>query len=134
MRLLGIVAALAVTSCASTQDDGLGDLFGSPLKGSKLAAAVATASAYPLGSEQNPVRANMPTGERAYLERLRCSDGNAPTYERSGSVGEGPYGMIMDVYQVECLSGQPPKASIYMDMYHDHVEDRPVPGFTITTR
>jgi hypothetical protein len=76
----------------------------------------------------------MPVGERAYLARLRCSDGNAPAFERAGSVGAGPYGKIMDLYHLKCLTGQPATASVYMDMYHDHVEDRPVPGFTIKPR
>ena len=131
MRSLMVLAALALAGCATTAGDGNLDLFGSHMKGAKLEAAVAAASAHPLGSEQNPVRANMPQGQRAYLERLRCSDGNAPAFQRGGSVGSGPYGSIMDVYALECLSGQPAKASVYMDMYHDHVEDRPVPGFTI---
>lgn len=107
MRFLAIAAALALTGCATVSD-------------------------HPFGSEKNPVRASGPAGERAYLERLRCSDGNAPAFERRGSVGTGPYGSIMDVYELQCLTGEPAKALVYMDMYHRHVEDRPVPGFTIT--
>lgn len=94
--------------------------------------AIAAAAAHPLGSEQNPVRVNMPQGERNYLERLRCSDGNAPAFERGGSVGTGPFGNILDVYNVRCLTGTPATSSVYMDMYHgDYLENRPVPGFTI---
>jgi hypothetical protein len=133
MRYLILTAALALAGCATSSNDDLNDMFG-PVSAKKSAAVQAKASAFPLGSEKNPVRANMPDGERAYLARLRCSDGNAPAFERGGSVGEGPYGKIMDVYRLKCLSGQPATASVYMDMYHDHVENRPVPGFTITSQ
>ena len=85
---------------------------------------------HPLGSEGNPVRCDMPAGERAYLNRLRCSDGRAPTYERSGSMGIGPFGHIVDLYAVQCR-GEDSK-SIIMDMYFpDYVESLAVPGFTI---
>ena len=75
---------------------------------------------HPLGSEDNPVRCAHPEGERAYLDRLRCESGEPPEYERSGSVGEGPYGAIMDRYVVTC-PGEETKRSIYMDMYHAYV-------------
>lgn len=85
---------------------------------------------HPLGSARNPVRVGGPAGERAYLARLRCEDGRYPEFERGGSTGVGPYGYILDVYSVNCPSGQ--KASVFMDMYHSTIkEDRPVPGFTI---
>ena len=85
---------------------------------------------HPLGSAKNPVRVGGPAGERAYLARLRCEDGRYPEFEREGSTGLGPYGYIMDIYSVNCASGQ--KASVFMDMYHSTIqEDRPVPGFTI---
>lgn len=134
--LLVLAAGLALAACATTSEagdnDDLSSLFGSPLKGAKLEAAVNAAAAHPLGSERNPVRVNMPVGEHAYLARLRCSDGSAPKFERGGSVGTGPYGTIMDVYRVRCLTGQPAESSVYMDMYHgDYVENRPVPGFSI---
>jgi hypothetical protein len=98
----------------------------------ELKKAIAAAQAYPLGSKENPIRSDMPAGERAYLERLRCSDGNAPAFERAGSVGTGPYGGILDLYNLRCLSGQPATSSVYVDMYHsNYAEDEPVPGFTI---
>ena len=130
--ILAACAAVLCAGCAtSSQDDGLGGLFGEGLSGPKLEEAMAKANSYPLGSEQNPVRSSMPVGERAYLERLRCSDRNAPTFERRGSTGVGPYGNILDVYELHCLSGTPASADVYMDMYHEHVETRAVPGFTI---
>jgi hypothetical protein len=82
-----------------------------------------------LGSKENPVRCNLPRGERAYLSRLRCSDGKAPAYHRLGSYGPGPYGNIIDGYSVKCEEKDP--VTVFMDMYHDHVEKEPVPGFTI---
>lgn len=99
--------------------------------GKALEQAIAKAAAHPLGSKDNPVRADMPDGERAYLARLRCPDGRAPAYERSGSTGVGPYGYILDVYAVTC-AGKAPQ-SIFLDMYHRHVEAAPVPGFTFKT-
>lgn len=99
------------------------------LKGKKLRTAIAAAQAYPLGSEKNPVRAKGPEGERAYLARLRCADGSAPAFERQGSTGIGPYHNILDLYAVQCAGAAP--LSVYLDMYHKHVEPAPLPGFTI---
>ena len=82
-----------------------------------------------LGTKGNPVRCSGPPGERAYLNRLRCSDGKAPKYHRIGSYGLGPYGNILDGYNVKCEEKDP--VTVFMDMYHDHVEKEPVPGFTI---
>ncbi|WP_260482712.1 hypothetical protein [Sphingomicrobium flavum] len=84
-----------------------------------------------LGTEANPVRVNMPQGERAYLDRLRCSDGSAPAYDRDGSVGPGRDGHILDLYTVTCQGAEPATSSVYMDMYHGDGEDRPLPNFTI---
>lgn len=113
MRLvLTACAALAVSACATAP---------APAAGS-------------LGTAENPVRVSGPAGERAYLSRLRCSDGSPPAFEREGSFGDGPYGNIMDRYDVRCDSGTPARASVYMDMYHDRAEDQPVPGFTIVPR
>ena len=136
MRIVILAAGLLLSACATTEPRAVSlfDLTGSHLKGRQLDKALAGAAAHPLGSEKNPVRAAMPPGQRAYLARLRCSDGSAPTFERAGSVGESPYGSIMDLYQLKCATGTPATASVYMDMYHDHVEDRPIPGFTIAPR
>lgn len=83
-----------------------------------------------LGSEKNPVRCAHPEGERAYLDRLRCESGKPPKYDRSGSVGEGPYDTILDRYIVTC-PGEKKEHIVLMDMYHDYVELLPVPGFSI---
>lgn len=85
----------------------------------------------PLGARGNPVRVDGPSGEHEYLGRLRCLEGDAPMFERLGSVGEGPYGSILDVYDLRCTEGDR-SAQVYMDMYHpDVLVDFPVPGFTL---
>lgn len=83
----------------------------------------------PLGSRENPVRCDMPDGERAYLERLRCPDGSPPRFERFGSVGVGPHGNILDGYLVHCGEDE---TTVFMDMYHPgYIENEPVEGFEI---
>ncbi|MEO0907229.1 MAG: hypothetical protein AAFY07_06850 [Pseudomonadota bacterium] len=85
-----------------------------------------------MGSEKNPVRADMPQGQRAYLARLRCADGNPPSYSRMGSTGAAPFGRIVDAYEVLCESSAPKRSEIMLDMYHPgHVETQAVDGFTI---
>ncbi|RYD65983.1 MAG: hypothetical protein EOP58_06405 [Sphingomonadales bacterium] len=103
--------------------------LGDGLSGKKLTRAIEAAQAHLFGSDQNPVRAQGPAGERAYLRRLRCADGKAPAFERQGSVGIGPYGNILDIYAVQCADAA--AQSVYIDMYHGHVEQAPVPGFTV---
>lgn len=103
------------------------------LRGEDLDAALATSETYPLGSLDNPVRVNRPAGERAYLARLRCSDGRRPDFVRVGNVGIGVYGNVIDRYDVNCHSAAPGRVDIYMDMYFNGAgEQRAVPGFTIT--
>ncbi len=94
-----------------------------------LSACATTGDPATLGTLENPVRVNMPTGERAYLDRLRCADGSAPEYDRQGSGGPARDGHIVDFYEVTC-SGQRP-VIVIMDMYHNRTESLPVPGFTI---
>ena len=95
-------------------------------------AAATAAQAAELGSDAKPVLADMPPGQRAYLDRLRCADGNAPAYQRVGNIGPGPDGHIVDLYDVTCDGSEPARTGIHIDMYHRrHVEDEAVPGFTI---
>jgi hypothetical protein len=110
IRLAGLLlVALAASACATIDE-----------------------AAHPLGTRENPVKANMPPGERAYLDRLRCADGKAPAYSRVGSFGDSPYGNIMDGYEVICQGSEPATSLIFIDMYFPgHVETRAVPGFTI---
>jgi hypothetical protein len=128
-----IGAALLSGACASTATTGdpFAEMFSgiSIEKSDRIAADVADE---PLGSMANPVRANMPSGQRAYLARLRCANHQAPTFERRGSMGMGPYGMIVDAYNVTCASSSPASSVIYLDMYHPtHVETGAPAGFTI---
>ncbi|HZI20051.1 MAG TPA: hypothetical protein VEY09_15810 [Pyrinomonadaceae bacterium] len=84
----------------------------------------------PLGAKTNPVRCEGPRGERQYLSRLRCPDGEPPQFSRIGSFGAGPYGNILDGYRVKCEGSD--ETTVFMDMYHrGHVEREAVPGFTI---
>lgn len=83
----------------------------------------------PLGSHSNPVKASMPLGEHDYLMRLRCPAGDAPAFVRSGSMGTGVHGNIVDGYKVTCADGA--VFNIVMDMYHRHREMRPVPGLAV---
>ena len=69
-----------------------------------------------LGAKGNPVRCNRPGGERAYLDRLRCQNGRKSKYSRIGSFGGGPYGNILDGYDVKCRGAD--SVTIFMDMYH----------------
>lgn len=142
--LIGLAFAASLAACASQPkptndaDDLLGKMgFGPmyPQKGPALDKAIAEAEKQPLGSQANPVRVGGPPGQRAYLNRLRCSNGAPPTFERAGNLGPGVYGSIVDLYIVECRGGTPAKSEIVMDMYFpDHVENRPVAGFTIVAR
>jgi len=88
---------------------------------------------HPLGSANNPIRADGVMGERSYLIRLSCNDNSSPTFKRAGSVGIGPYGFILDLYEAECVNNLEIKNfTIYMDLYHpEHIEKRAVPGFGI---
>lgn len=138
MRWFGIAAAgvltITLTAQANARDDSLTRMLAgeSALQGKKLAKAIAKAEQSPLGSKANPVRVTMPEGERAYLRRLRCSDGAAPTFDRLGSTGDGPFGNIMDIYKLTCGGGQPATAEVYMDMYHGgFMELRAAPGFNV---
>ena len=139
MRRTAAIAALALlAACAGggarSWDNGLDlALAGqSQMSGEKLDRRLRQASGQPLGSQKNPIRAEMPAGERAYLARLRCSNGEPPRFERMGSFGDGPYGNILDGYSVNCGAAAPGQVEVFIDMYHrGHIEQQAVPGFTI---
>jgi hypothetical protein len=98
----------------------------------ELQQALVKAKTFPLGSHENPVRAESPIGQRAYLRRLRCADGHAPYFSRLGNLGPGVYRSIVDDYVVDCGASAPGQVSVKMDMYFKgHVEVQSVPGFTI---
>jgi hypothetical protein len=137
--VFAIVAALALSACASSASKAPSTatapnlIFdGGRAPPGQLERLIAEAARHPLGSQQNPVRVNMPPGERAYLARLRCSDGAAPQFQRLGNGGAGAFGSIVDIYDVRCAGGEPRQSQIWMDMYHPtHRESAAPPGFTI---
>lgn len=135
IRAIAVAGAVMLTAGAAqaqNRENGARDMMlelGGGLKGEALAQAIEKAEAHPLGSEQNPVRENQPQGQRAYLSRLRCEDGSAPSFDRAGNVGEGVFGFIVDLYKVTCTGKA--TVEVYIDMYHDGPENRAVPGFTI---
>lgn len=137
LRLTLAALILGAPGLAVAQDGAaarrmMKELGADTLSGKKLDQAVEKAKEHPFGSVQNPVRADGPQGQRAYLQRLRCEDGTAPRFERRGSAGTGPYGTILDIYSVVCAgAGMVPVHLVYIDMYHDYIEAAPIPGFTI---
>lgn len=150
LRTASSAAVLACAAfsagCTTTQSSASGDAtigsadaslarmlaMRSSTEGKELDAKLAEASAHPLGSKENPVRAEGPAGQRAYLARLRCSDTSRPTFNRAGSAGISPYGNIVDIYIVNCSNAEPAESNIYIDMYHrGYVETESVPGFGI---
>src|SRR5215217_6682079 len=90
IRSIALSAALLLGACATTsQEPSIERMLAgeSEVSGPALDRRIAEAERHPLGSQENPVRAEMPPGQRDYLARLRCSDGRAPLFEREGSFG-----------------------------------------------
>ncbi|HEX8580146.1 MAG TPA: hypothetical protein VF655_11210, partial [Allosphingosinicella sp.] len=79
--LILIAAALgAAAPAAAERPNEARDMlrqFGFAPPAQDVAKAIAVAEKHPLGSLKNPVRENMPEGQRAYLSRLRCPEGQA---------------------------------------------------------
>lgn len=93
--------------------------------------AIAAASAFPLGTSQNPVRVGGPEGERAYLARLRCGDGAIPKIGARGEGGVGAFGSVVSSYPIDCGAAAPGKVSLVFDIYHaEYAETRLPAGFT----
>jgi hypothetical protein len=93
---------------------------------------IAAAAAFPLGSMENPIRVGGPGGERAYLARLRCTDGSAPRLGARSDKGEGAFGSLVAAYRLQCGASA---ADLVIDMYHEeHVENRAPPGVAIQPR
>ena len=86
----------------------------------------------PLGTKENPVRVQGSKGQRDYLARLVC-ESNEPVsaFQRAGSAGIGPFGSIIDLYEVICDTDKGAVShSVYLDMYHGNYEEtRPAAGF-----
>ncbi|SIO14052.1 hypothetical protein SAMN02745824_3106 [Parasphingorhabdus marina DSM 22363] len=134
-----VIAAFALSSPAGAQNNDIEnvkalmkELGGESMSDKEAQAYAEKQNSSTLGQPQNPVRAEMPQGQRAYLNRLRCSDGTPPKYFREGSMGIGPFGNIVDRYAVDCGDAEPGQVKLDMDMYHSgYVEKNPVPGFSI---
>ena len=109
----------------------LGDLGSGDVE-AEIAAQAAAAAAFPLGTRENPVRVAGPTGERAYLARLRCANGGAPEIGARTEAGVGAYGSVVAAYALDCGSAAPGRTSVVLDMYHEeHRETAAQTGFTI---
>ena len=144
MRLLPCFGALALLAApAAAQDVGeptwspeaMLDELGLAPEEDDLREAIAAAEAHPLGSRENPVRVGGPNGERAYIARLRCSDGSPPRVGQRSNAGVGAFGTIVDVYPLDCGAAAPGRTDLVMDMYHsEHAEDRAPAGFNILPR
>jgi hypothetical protein len=121
------------------------------------ATRASTAAAGPLGaSKATSVEVCEPSGERAYLQRLRCPDGTAPRFGRAGSLGmrteprtaeeekaaeaqtlggrtvaagEADY-HVVDMYEVRCGDAV---HEVFLDMYHcdQRAPEEAPEGFTI---
>jgi len=105
--------------------------FGPPPE--EVARLVEQARDLPLGTAENPVRVGGPSGEHAYIARLRCADGSRPQVGQRHNDGVGAFGTIVDVWPLDCGDAAPGRFDLVMDMYHrDHDETGAPAGFTLT--
>ena len=101
----------------------------------ELARQVAAASAHPLGTAENPVRVGGPEGERNYLARLRCSNGQTPVIGARAAAGTGAFGSVVASYALDCGAAAPGRTQLILDMYHAEHDERSAPaGFTLSGR
>jgi len=108
------------------------EAIGSGNSDAALEQAIAAAGTHPLGTLANPIRVAGPEGERAYLARLRCSDGRAPAIGARSAAGVGAYGSLVDAWPVDCGAAAPGRVSLVLDKYHEeHPESGAPAGFTI---
>lgn len=141
LTLCGLLLVAGLAGCSSAQPNKVNTksdeksvelMMSGRMKGKALDAALREAQKHPLGSAQNPVRADLNIGEHAYLNRLRCSDGVRPTYERPTTPGPGLYGSNVDTYDVLCANGEPKHTVVVMDgFFPGYIEKRSVEGYTI---
>ena len=64
--------------------------------------------------------------ERTYLSMLRDEAGKPVRFKRRGSFGTGPYGNILDGYEVQTSTGR--TLLLYIDMYHPDSDPREQPA------
>jgi hypothetical protein len=133
MRVFSLLALIAVAATpaaaqrlsneSTPSPDAMLSQLGAGSSDAELARIAAEAAAHPLGTLANPVRVGGPEGERAYLERLRCSDGSVPAIGTAANGDVGAYGTIVSKVPVDCKAAAPGKVDIIFDRYHDgHVE------------
>jgi len=104
--------------------------FGAGSSDDALAAAIAAADAHPLGTLENPIRAEGPEGAYAYLKRLRCGDGSPVSLGVKATGGVDAFGSVTEVHPARC--GRAPPISLVFDIYQaENIEGRPPSGFTL---
>ena len=138
MRIL-VLAILSISATAAAQQQPrLGQRTTSPeamvaqmnpvSPEEEMTQMIAAADAHPLGSAENPIRVAGPSGERAYLGRLRCPGGSVPRIGPRGEGGVGAYGSVVSAYELHCGESV---TRLLFDMYQEeHIETRPPAGFT----
>jgi hypothetical protein len=85
----------------------------------EVAEELAAAANFPIGTLQNPVRVAGPEGERAYLARLRCTDGSIPRVGAQRPGGTDAFGNVADLAPVDCGGTAPAHADILIDIYQE---------------
>jgi hypothetical protein len=139
-RVLVLAAAFTATAAIAQQAPreespaprALLEGIGAGNSDAALEQAIAAAAAHPLGTLENPIRVAGPEGERAYLARLRCSDGRAPAIGARTAAGIGAYGSLVDAYAVDCGAAAPGRVSLVLDKYHEeHPEQGAPAGFQV---
>lgn len=138
LPLLLVAAALSIPAAAQKppreQSPAPRDIFngiGSGNSDAEVARVIAAASAHPLGTAENPIRVAGPEGERAYIARLRCTDGSMPMIGERAPAGVGAFGSVIAAYPVDCRAAAPGKLKLVFDMYHEeNVETQLPAGFS----
>lgn len=141
MRLVPILACILLLSSAPVAAQQLGARTTSPrdmaaelgpgAPEEEMRTLVAAAERHPLGTIENPIRVGGPEGEHAYLGRLRCANGTAPTVGARSSAGVGAFGSVVASYDVTCGGA---RHRLVFDMYHEeHVETRAPADFTLVS-
>lgn len=64
--------------------------------------------------------------QSAYLRTLRDEAGEPVKFKRAGSFGTGPYGNVLDGFEVKTSTGR--TFLLYIDMYHDDSDPRQQPA------
>lgn len=85
----------------------------------------------PLGTRNNPVRADGRAGEIDYLGKLRCPSGGAPHFHFEYRGPRGPYGNELDRFTLRCVYDNRTFA-VWIDHHHPaHVETGAVAGLRL---